>query len=1016
MRRTSRFLVYHRGEPMLQRRWTRCVEHGDALVVAALPGNGGGSNPLATVLTLALVMSAPYLGGVLAGAAGTPLAFGYAAGIGLVGSALINAVLPPKSSSSTAASSTTASPTYTIAAQGNSARIGAAIPRLYGRFRVYPDYAAQPYTENVGNEQYLYQLFCVTLGEMEIEQIRIGDTDISSYGSELQYEVIEPGGTVTLFPDNVVTSADVTGLEAVGSNERPDDAADSWTNVLGPFTANPATTTANVIGIDVTLPQGLAHVNDDGNPEPASMTFRVQARAINDSGAPVGDWYTLDERTLTMATIQPQMLSFRYSVPDSRVEVYFARLDVKRTDSREINTMVWSGMRAYLPSQRTYGNVTMIAMIIRATNNLNSNNAKQVNVIGTGKVPVWDGSGWSAPQATRSIAWAIADMCRNADYGAGMEDTRLPLAELQRLDGVWAARGETLDGVFDTQQVFWEALTDAARVGRARPMYYAGVVEVVRDEPKTLPTAMFTPYNMVAGSWKARMVFPAPQAPDCVDITYTDPTSWQPLTVRCALAGSPQAYPQAATMFGITSRDQAYRLGMYMAACNRDQRVFPTLKAGADGYLPKYGDLVSISHDVPGWGQSGEIIPDTWEPAAGVLTTSEPLTWTEGANHYIGLRTRTGGKVGPFLVERGDDDHSVRLVNATLEQREMLWISDGYSERHTHYTFGPSQETESQPCIMLKASPDSDETVELSLVNYAASVYEAENQAATPPPPPSSQLLNPAAGPVLASLAVAATTTPGLVTITSPAAHGATAYEYWGSRDGGATWQLFGQSAVPSLSVQISTGAWRFRGRAIGVIAGPFVYQDAEVGALVYTPGAPGLALQSPFTGTSVVVNIVPPAGAQFYTVVVTVGGVVRKTYSTQAPLVTWSIDDARNAGAVSPEVRFQVSAVNAAGESVPAFLTVNNNAPPAPTDTAAEDGTKLAIDASTASDVDRYYIRQTGTTNPIYDAAAPGSILSAPGTSYDLWVTDVWGNTSPVAVVTTPGEAPGPTDPGGGA
>ena len=38
------------------------------------------------------------------------------------------------------------------------ARLDQAIPVQYGRVCAYPDFAAQPYVEYAGNEQYLYQL------------------------------------------------------------------------------------------------------------------------------------------------------------------------------------------------------------------------------------------------------------------------------------------------------------------------------------------------------------------------------------------------------------------------------------------------------------------------------------------------------------------------------------------------------------------------------------------------------------------------------------------------------------------------------------------------------------------------------------------------------------------------------------------------------------------------------------------------------------------------------------------
>jgi len=60
----------------------------------------------------------------------------------LAGSAAINALLPvPKPFSLP-----NPSPTYSLQAQGNSARLEQPIPVQYGRMLAWPDFAAQPYT------------------------------------------------------------------------------------------------------------------------------------------------------------------------------------------------------------------------------------------------------------------------------------------------------------------------------------------------------------------------------------------------------------------------------------------------------------------------------------------------------------------------------------------------------------------------------------------------------------------------------------------------------------------------------------------------------------------------------------------------------------------------------------------------------------------------------------------------------------------------------------------------------
>ena len=145
------------------------------------------------------------------------------------------------SSSSAAASIAAASPTYSLSAQGNMARLEQMIPAQYGRMRFPPDFAAQPYVEYGGNEQYLYQLFCLGVDEYDVEKIDVEDTPITNF-AEVTTQIVAPGGSLTLFPSNVITSVEVAGQEALTG---------VW---LGPFVANPAGSSCQQLGVDVLLP------------------------------------------------------------------------------------------------------------------------------------------------------------------------------------------------------------------------------------------------------------------------------------------------------------------------------------------------------------------------------------------------------------------------------------------------------------------------------------------------------------------------------------------------------------------------------------------------------------------------------------------------------------------------------------------------------------------------------------------------------------------------------------------
>jgi len=65
-----------------------------------------------------------------------------------------------------------------------------------------------------------------------------------------------------------------------------------------------------------------------------------------------------------------------------------------------------------------------------------------VNCLLTRKLPVWDeAAGWSAPQATLSIAWALADIARS-QYGGKLDDSRIDLKQPKASDANWQVPGD----------------------------------------------------------------------------------------------------------------------------------------------------------------------------------------------------------------------------------------------------------------------------------------------------------------------------------------------------------------------------------------------------------------------------------------------------------------------------------------------------------------------------------------------------------------------------------------------
>lgn len=897
------FVVFVDGQPVLRQDWERSVGGDQVVVIFMLPQGGGGSNPLRIIGMLAIiaasVLLAPYLAPTIGAALGVGATAAASIASGVImfgGSMLLNAVIPPpslnNSSLSNAANIPSASPTYSLQAQGNAARLGQPIPVQYGRLRVYPDFAAQPYVEYASNEQYLYQLLCIGQGDYDIEALQINDSPISSF-ADVKYEVVLPGAKPTLFPSSVSQSPEVSGQElatqggtyaqsgttitvtatghglSVGNAVYLDftsgsavdgsftvasaPTADTFTvtstsattsgNVLvcktiGPFTANAPSTVCRDIGIDVICPRGLYYANDGGGLDTRSITFKVEARLIDQSGSALGSWTALGSdssysdwsawyayswgsggqpndtntqqyqvgyngaqltRTRTViatnlitisgATTTAIRRSYKFAVSQlaggqayPRFQVRLTRLDSKDTSTRAGHEIVWAGMRAYLPESTSYGNVTLLAVRAQATNNLSSMSARQINVVATRKIKTVTSTGLSAStSATRSVAAAMADIATNTVYGGGIAAANIDWPALYALEQTLAARGDYLDVRFDSATTLWEALTQAGVVARTKPFMQGGVLHFVRDQAQTVPVALFSMRNIVQNSMSINYLTPTNETSDSVQVTYFDKNTWQQTTVSCVLSGSAGANPAKISLLGVTERAQAFREGLYQSAANKYRRKVIKFSTEAEGFIPAFGDLIAIQHDIPAWGQVGEVT--AWTAGTRTLTVNEDLTWTAGATHYVGLRKRDGSIDGPFVATQGATPNVLVLATSPSFTPYV-----GLDEERTHIAFGPG-DTWRQPARVVSVQPRGQYQVEITAINEDPSVHTAES-GRTAPALAYSQLPTTAPLPMVSGLRLAIDVTGAMPQYVASwdAAPGADHYVAEISFDNGTTW------------------------------------------------------------------------------------------------------------------------------------------------------------------------------------------------------------------------------------
>jgi hypothetical protein len=594
------------------------------------------------------------------------------------------------------------------------------------------------------------------------------------------------------------------------------------------FTASAAGTRARHLAVDLVLPRGL-YGYDDGTLEDRTLGVTVEARRVDDAGDPLGDWVVLGSVTLTDRTTTPIRRSYRWPVsPAGRYRVRAWRTDAQDAEAGNGHEVLLAGLRAYLREDQDFGPVTLLAMRMRASNNLSLQASRKVGVVCTRKIPVWTGSGWSAPVASRSIAWAIADATRDAAYGAGLADAALDLEALLALDAVWTARGDRFDGRFETASSWWEAITRIAAAGRARIFMQGGILRCVRDAPADVPVALYSMRNIRRGSFGIDYLLPGSETASRVEVTYFDATTWSQRRVVAKLPGSAGQVPAKLDLFGVTGRDQALREGLYHAATNRYRRRIVRFATEMEGFIPSLLDLIAIQHDMPGWAQHAEAV--AWHGPTRTLTLSEPVVFGSGA-HYVGLRTRSGGLAGPFGATPGAVPGQV-VLDATPDEP----VETGSSRERTHVTFGRGEAWRVLARVV-SVRPRGPYDVEIEAVVEDPSVHGADEGQTAQPLRPSS-LPRRATVPVVSGLI--ARRLPGnlsrAVLSWQPAA-GADSYqiEMAEGADPAAAGITWSRIADTTATDHVVTLLWASRTivrvRAIGLAAGPWT--AAVLGSLI---------------------------------------------------------------------------------------------------------------------------------------------------------------------------------------
>ena len=460
--------------------------------------------------------------------------------------------------------------------------------------------------------------------------------------------------------------------------------------LLGPYVVNPANTIIDKIEIDIIWPEGIwsvANVDNKAQYSYYTESVELQYRKIDSLGLPVSDWTTKNGNNglrFKYNNFDQRRETRSFDVEPGRYEARFRRLNINRHYPAYHNKLQWSGLKGYYVASNRYKDVTLLGVKIKADNQITSQTSRRFKTIQTAMLPVFNGTSFSQPVATRRISDAFIDACTDKVYGLGRSIRTIDYEALAALEQTWTARGETFDGVFDTKYTAYDAISAILYVGRSKPLLVSGVITAVRDEPRTLSRMVFTPLagGIKKNSLSIEHVMNDENSPTDAIVSYIDERTWTQNEVECYIDEDDRDNPVRITAFGIVKKAHAWREGIYQVASNKYRRNFATFSTEMDGKMLMPMDKIVVNHDMPKYGQHGEL---AFMDNGGLRWYSSERFILPTGVAYAGIRMKNGKLWGPVQVNRivnnfeGIEHYLIDYIKLGLvdSDGQFLFDSDG---------------------------------------------------------------------------------------------------------------------------------------------------------------------------------------------------------------------------------------------------------------------------------------------------------------------------------------------------
>ena len=496
---------------------------------------------------------------------------------------------------------------FSIAGGSNSARPNEPLTLVLGQHRVFPDLVAREYTDfDTDGNSYLNQVFDFGLGDLQIQNERIGDTPLTSFQSVESQKNVD---VVTLVAGNVDTL----------------DGAELEYNVG--FERTTAVDTV-VLAFDV----GVTHftTSDKGSLRGRITTIRFEWKRAGSVDA-----YTVRDRNIGSPdgpeARTAKRRSYVFSVAAAAYDVRVTLLtEDDGTNDRLTLVAVVAAVRAFQKDTADFTGRHPYALRILADGQLYGR-IDSFNADVSQLVPVWSGTAWVPGQVTSNPAWIYRQFLLGwrvggkLQAGLGLTEPEIDDDSIKAWGAFCDAQGLGCDLVLQDSRDADQIMTLIARCGWGSRDQSTGKEGVLWEDADRPVSALITPANIVVdtfgSSWENEGLA------DEVVGTYVDRDSgYEENSLRRSVPGiGVPERPATVRLEGVTRGAQAAKeINRMSAGQFYHQRVLYWEMPQDEAFAIQRGDVVGLSHDLVDSGTVGGRLLSIDQARTGV-TLSVPI-------------------------------------------------------------------------------------------------------------------------------------------------------------------------------------------------------------------------------------------------------------------------------------------------------------------------------------------------------------------------------------------------------